>query len=260
MFNVYVVRRSFRDFLVVLGLSQAAAASPGLGRSRPLRDRADSVSLLGAMAPAERLGAESLETAARPPNPPATPVPLDGGLGLLALAGGAYATRRLLKLHMVGMVALLTSASVVAQPSTFEATPSCSPNPPTFVPISPIINYPVGYFYNSTCTPVYVRRYNGGVSLSQSFVQGTQSVSWRFEPGYRYCVSLQQTSPELQCMSGGTTSVTVASIFIYAPLPDRTQFNLLISPLRWIFNNFILDAKSAPRHRTPRLGSMGVRG
>lgn len=31
------------------------------------------------------------------PDPPAepTPVPLDGGLGLLALAGGAYAARRL---------------------------------------------------------------------------------------------------------------------------------------------------------------------
>ena len=34
------------------------------------------------------------------PNPPGsggsvTPVPLDGGLGLLALAGGAYAARRL---------------------------------------------------------------------------------------------------------------------------------------------------------------------
>ena len=30
-----------------------------------------------------------------PPDPPPDPVPLDGGLGLLALAGGAYALREL---------------------------------------------------------------------------------------------------------------------------------------------------------------------
>ena len=36
------------------------------------------------------------EAAAQPPPPSApAPVPIDGGLGLLALAGGAYAVKRL---------------------------------------------------------------------------------------------------------------------------------------------------------------------
>ena len=35
------------------------------------------------------------QAAPDPPPVPVAPVPLDGGLGLLALAGGAYAVRRL---------------------------------------------------------------------------------------------------------------------------------------------------------------------
>lgn len=48
-------------------------------------------------APVDRPSPSVESVAFGPPNPPGVPaqVPLDGGLGLLALAGGAYAARKL---------------------------------------------------------------------------------------------------------------------------------------------------------------------
>lgn len=164
-------------------------------------------------------------------------------------------------------VALLTSASVVAQPTTFEATtleatPSCNPQPPTFVPIAPIINFPVVHIYNSTCTRIFVSVSNGGRVLIEGPIDALRGTGFRSQPTNRYCFSLERGGPTESCQTGYSNSVTEAHIMIYAPLPDRSRMDLLINSLaRWLFNGLSLDAKSAPRHRTPRRGTVfGVRG
>lgn len=45
--------------------------------------------------PSDPTPASGPETAAAPDPPPTPTIPIDGGLGLLALAGGAYAAARL---------------------------------------------------------------------------------------------------------------------------------------------------------------------
>lgn len=74
-------------FALVFGVASSASAQDAVTSSLP--DWA---------APSTPMDAgPSVESMSAPPNPPGAPsqVPLDGGLGLLALAGGAYAARKL---------------------------------------------------------------------------------------------------------------------------------------------------------------------
>lgn len=78
--------------LVLLGVTAVpAVASEGIGRTDGIGS-ADG--FFGRSQPSAPSGGESF---AAPPNPPANapPVPVDGGLALLAVAGAGYAAKRL---------------------------------------------------------------------------------------------------------------------------------------------------------------------
>ena len=75
-------------FALALGVASTASAQDAATSSIP--DWAAPASPAASGTGVESMGGP-------PPNPPSAPaqVPLDGGLGLLALAGGAYAARKL---------------------------------------------------------------------------------------------------------------------------------------------------------------------
>ena len=81
-----------RPFVLALGFALAL----GVGSSASAQDAVSS-SLPEWAAPSAPYEAPDVDAMSAPPDPPATPdqVPLDGGLGLLALAGGAYAAKKL---------------------------------------------------------------------------------------------------------------------------------------------------------------------
>ena len=82
-----------RSFVLSLGFALAL----GVASSASAQETATAVPDWAApSAPMDQAG-PAAESMMAPPNPPGTPaqVPLDGGLGLLALAGGAYAAKKL---------------------------------------------------------------------------------------------------------------------------------------------------------------------
>ncbi|GAB5536807.1 MAG: hypothetical protein Rubg2KO_30560 [Rubricoccaceae bacterium] len=82
-----------RPFILSLGF----ALILGMASSASAQETATAVPDWAApSAPMEPSG-PAAESMMNPPNPPGAPtqVPLDGGLGLLALAGGAYAAKKL---------------------------------------------------------------------------------------------------------------------------------------------------------------------
>ena len=81
-----------RFLLLSLGIALAVVVAP----SASAQETATALPDWAAPGPPPSYTSEAAAASA-PPNPPSAPaqVPLDGGLGLLALAGGVYAARRL---------------------------------------------------------------------------------------------------------------------------------------------------------------------
>ncbi|MEO0560090.1 MAG: hypothetical protein AAF170_18130 [Bacteroidota bacterium] len=82
-----------RPFILSLGFALAL----GVGSSASAQEAATAVPDWAAPSPPVEQSGPTAESMTTPPNPPGTPtqVPVDGGLGLLALAGGAYAFKKL---------------------------------------------------------------------------------------------------------------------------------------------------------------------
>ena len=83
-----------RSFLLSLGVALAF----GVASSATAQETATALPDWAApSAPIAQPGPSVESMGGPPPNPPGAPtqVPLDGGLGLLALAGGAYAAKKL---------------------------------------------------------------------------------------------------------------------------------------------------------------------